>query len=390
MTTGGTNPDTSGEEPALTPPPPPPLLSSEFMSSVIARLAHQEEVQKTTNDQLAAIVAALSASTGNSQPLRRYLFNTNPPTPAEGRTTNPVDPTLQLAETLAADASPTASDPSTIREIAELKLNFQQMTHVEPRQHAPSDKNNRKNGLLYVVDENGKKWNTFHRETDPPSESPRATAPATVAQVDSAAGSSRTPPGLTKSCKLHGVKGHDTSECKTLFAQFLSSLESGEIKIPPPKPKSENSWSRNKDRKNQRKNQAKPRQDDQKPKVAEQIPHRDDDGDASADEDPPAARQRIEVIRAQPESSSDEESDFEEALDPLDLRVLLKRKTTSTNDKTLGSSDLRVELNAKRTKHSLSPGSSLATTEGNPIVDLRDQLNARVSDLRAKLDHKKA
>ncbi|KAG5378096.1 hypothetical protein IGI04_025938, partial [Brassica rapa subsp. trilocularis] len=143
MTTGGTNPDISGEEPALTPPPPPPLLSSEFMSSVIARLAHQEEVQKTTNDQLAAIVAALSASTGNSQPLRRYLFNTNPPTPAEGRTTNPVDPTLQLAETLAADASPTA-------------------------------------------------------------ESPRATAPATVAQVDSAAGSSRTPPGLTKSCKLHG------------------------------------------------------------------------------------------------------------------------------------------------------------------------------------------
>ncbi|KAG5411259.1 hypothetical protein IGI04_007578, partial [Brassica rapa subsp. trilocularis] len=345
MTTGGTNPDTSGEEPALTPPPPPPLLSSEFMSSVIARLAHQEEVQKTTNDQLAAIVAALSASTGNSQPLRRYLFNTNPPTPAEGRTTNP---------------------------------------------HAPSDKNNRKNGLLYVVDENGKKWNTFHRETDPPSESSRATAPATVAQVDSAAGSSRTPPGLTKSCKLHGVKGHDTSECKTLFAQFLSSLESGEIKIPPPKPKSENSWSRNKDRKNQRKNQAKPRQDDQKPKVAEQIPHQDDDGDASADEDPPAARQRIEVIRAQPESSSDEESDLEEALDPLDLRVLLKRKTTSTNDKTPGSSDLRVELNAKRTKHSLSPGSSLATTEGNPIVDLRDQLNARVSDLRAKLDHKKA
>ncbi|XP_033129437.1 uncharacterized protein LOC117126133 [Brassica rapa] len=173
--------------------------------------------------------------------------------------------------------------------------------------------NNRKNGLLYVVDENGKKWNTFHRETDPPSESPRATAPATVAQVDSAAGSSRTPPGLTKSCKLHGVKGHDTSECKTLFAQFLSSLESGEIKIPPPKPKSENSWSRNKDRKNQRKNQARPRQDDKKPKVAEQIPHQDDDGDASADEDPPAARQRIEVIRAQPESSSDEESDLEEA-----------------------------------------------------------------------------
>ncbi|KAF2561992.1 hypothetical protein F2Q70_00016888 [Brassica cretica] len=159
---------------------------------------------------------------------------------------------------------------------------------------------------------------------------PRATVTAAVAQVDSAAGSSRTPPGLTKSCKLHGVKGHDTSECKTLFAQFLSSLESGEIKIPPPKPKSENSWSRNKDRKNQRKNQGKPRQDDQKPKVAEQTPHQDDDGDASAEEDPPAVRQRIEVIRAQPEPSSDEESDLEEALDPLDLPCVEPRIFTST------------------------------------------------------------
>ncbi|KAG5375353.1 hypothetical protein IGI04_039949, partial [Brassica rapa subsp. trilocularis] len=317
MTTGGTNPDTSGEEPELTPPPPPPLLSSEFISSVIARLAHQEEIQKTTNDQLAAIVAALSAAAENSQPFHLHLLNTNPPTPTDGRTTNPADP----AETL----------------------------------HAPSDKNNRKNGLLYFVDENGKKWNTFHRETDPPSESPRATATAAVAQVDSAAGSSRTPPGLTKSCKLHGVKGHDTSECKTLFAQFLSSLESGELKIPPPKPKSKNSWSRNKDRKNQRKNQAV--------------------------EDQPAVRQRIEVIRTQPEPSSDEESDLEEALDPLDLRTFLKRMITPTNNETPRPSDLRVELNAKRTKHALSQGSPPASTGDNTIVDLRDQLNARMDDL---------
>ncbi|KAF3498504.1 hypothetical protein DY000_02054084 [Brassica cretica] len=200
--------------------------------------------------------------------------------------------------------------------------------------------------------------------TDPPSESPRATVTAAVNQVDSAA------------------------ECKTLFAQFLSSLESGEIKIPPPKPKSENSWSRNKDRKNQRKNQGKPRQDDQNPKVAEQTPHQDDDGDASAEEDQPAVRQRIKVIRAQTEPSSDEESDLEEALDPLDLRTLLKRKITSTNNETPGPSDLRVELNAKRTKHALSQGPSPASTGDNPIVDLRDQLNARIKDLRTKLDRK--
>ncbi|KAG2314126.1 hypothetical protein Bca52824_017248 [Brassica carinata] len=55
------------------------------MSSVMARLAHQEEVQKATNEQLAAIVAALSVPSGQtSRPrsFRRHLFNTNPTTPA--------------------------------------------------------------------------------------------------------------------------------------------------------------------------------------------------------------------------------------------------------------------------------------------------------------------
>ncbi|KAG5414063.1 hypothetical protein IGI04_001630, partial [Brassica rapa subsp. trilocularis] len=281
MTTGGTNPDTSGEEPALTPPPPPPLLSSEFMSSVIARLAHQEEVQKTINDQLAAIVAALSASTGNSQPLRRYLFNTNPPTPTEGRTTNPVDPTLQLAETLVADALPAAMLQVT-------------KTTVRTASFTSSTKTGR-NGTPFI----GKPI----LQVNPPEQQRQPRSPRSIRQ------------------------------------------------------------------------QVLPR------------PHQ---GLLNPDEDPPAARQRIEVIRAQPESSSDEESDLEEALDPLDLRTLLKRKTASTNDKNLGPSDLRVELNAKRTKHALSPGSSLASTDDDPIVDLRDQLNARINDLRTKLDRKKA
>ena len=213
---------------------------------------------------------------------------------------------------------------------------------------------------------------------------------SSVAQVDSVAGPSRTPPGLTKSCKLHGVKGHDTSECKTLFAQFISSIESGELKIPPPKPKSESSWSRNKERKNQRKNQRKPRQDDQKPKDAEQTPRQDDDGDVSADEDQPAVRQRIEAIRVQPEYSSDEESDLEEAPDSSDLRMLLKRKATPRISETPGPSDLRVELNAKRTKHAPSQRSSPASLDDNLIVDLRDQLNARMDNLRTKLDRKRA
>ncbi|KAG2314915.1 hypothetical protein Bca52824_018037 [Brassica carinata] len=68
------------------------------MSSVMARLAHQEEVQKTTKDQLAAIVAALNAPASNSQPLRRYLFGTNPTTPTYGVVTNEVEQIGTLAD----------------------------------------------------------------------------------------------------------------------------------------------------------------------------------------------------------------------------------------------------------------------------------------------------
>ena len=115
-------------------------------------------------------------------------------------------------------------------------------TRVEPRQHTPNDKNNRKNSLLYVVDEDnkpistlvvdGKKWNTYHRETDSPSEPPREPSTAVVAQVDSTTGPSRPPPDLTKQCKYHGVKGHDTSECKMLYAQFLSALTAVNSRFP--------------------------------------------------------------------------------------------------------------------------------------------------------------
>ncbi|KAG2323162.1 hypothetical protein Bca52824_016375 [Brassica carinata] len=77
------------------------------MSSVMARLAHQEEVQKATNEQLAAIIAALSVPTGqtsNPQPFRRHLFNTNPATPADGHVTDEPEPN----EAPVPDASPTA------------------------------------------------------------------------------------------------------------------------------------------------------------------------------------------------------------------------------------------------------------------------------------------
>ncbi|KAF3520851.1 hypothetical protein DY000_02060804 [Brassica cretica] len=69
-----------GGEPTPTPEAAPPI-AADFMSSIMARLARQDEVQKTTNDQLAALVAALTAPDGQTsrpQQIRRRLFNTNP------------------------------------------------------------------------------------------------------------------------------------------------------------------------------------------------------------------------------------------------------------------------------------------------------------------------
>ncbi|XP_056853442.1 uncharacterized protein LOC130502678 [Raphanus sativus] len=396
-----------------------------------------EEVQKTTNEQLAALVAALTAPAGptnRSQPVCRHLF---PPTPAEDRAVDESDPNGPPA----VYPTPTTADPTTIREIAELKLSLQQMSsqihqatsaapqidsviastsrspfaseltrvqlrkieklrlpeykpggdpveHLtafniamararlsdeekdagycqlfvetlneqaltwfsqlgensirsfrdlsafrkdlysnpttslpdaiarshnfirmeedtkaiirkqnaakpvaaksagarpEPRQHAPADNGGKKGGLLYVVDENNapvstmvlhdKKWNVYQRETDSPDASPSTPSAGVVAKVDSAPGPTRTPIDLTKHCKYHDVKGHDTTECKSLYAQFLSSIESGDYKIQPPKPKpkGENSWSRNKDKKAQRKSQGKNRKNDKQSKDTEKA-----------------------------------------------------------------------------------------------------------------------
>ncbi|KAF2548941.1 hypothetical protein F2Q70_00022486 [Brassica cretica] len=54
-----------GGEPTPTPEAAPPI-PADFMSSVMARFARQDEVQKMTNDQLAALVAALTAPDGQT------------------------------------------------------------------------------------------------------------------------------------------------------------------------------------------------------------------------------------------------------------------------------------------------------------------------------------
>ncbi|KAG2287176.1 hypothetical protein Bca52824_046780 [Brassica carinata] len=115
-----------GGEPTPTPEAAAPI-AADFMSSIMARLAHQDEVQKTTNDQLAALVSAFTAPDGQTsrpQQIRRRLFNTNPTATGGDHVSDDSEPN----ETLLADTSTVGSDPATIREIAELKLSFQQMS----------------------------------------------------------------------------------------------------------------------------------------------------------------------------------------------------------------------------------------------------------------------
>ncbi|XP_009123412.1 uncharacterized protein LOC103848208 [Brassica rapa] len=145
-------------------------------------------------------------------------------------------------------------------------------TRQEPRQHAPSDKNGRKDGYMYAVNKNnvpistlvvrGEGWNKWVIElesSDKPVDAVCTTQPTTG--TGSAAGPSRTV-DLTKHCKYHDVKGHDTIECKSLYAQYLSSLASGEFKFESlkAKPKNGKSWSKNKEMRAQRKATGKGRQ----------------------------------------------------------------------------------------------------------------------------------
>ncbi|KAL0856265.1 hypothetical protein Bca101_061418 [Brassica carinata] len=124
------DPSTSGdvrEEPNPSSEPETPL-PLDFMSSVMARFAQQDEIQKQTQAQLAMLVAALTAApagqTSNPRPFRRQLFNTNPTVPAADDAPEELEPT----ETPSAEAAPAGPDLTTIREIAALKLNFQQMS----------------------------------------------------------------------------------------------------------------------------------------------------------------------------------------------------------------------------------------------------------------------
>ncbi|XP_013627914.1 PREDICTED: uncharacterized protein LOC106334117 [Brassica oleracea var. oleracea] len=175
---------------------------------------------------------------------------------------------------------------------------------------------------MYVVNENnvpvstlvvrGEGWNKWVRELDSSDKPVDAVCSTqTTIAAGSAAGPSRTV-DLTKHCKYHDVKGHDTTECKSLYAHYLSSLASGDFKFEPLKAKLKNgkSWSKNKERRAQRKATGKSRHSEtQQRDDEEDAPKSTGEADSSADEEQPANRRRIEVILSQQNLSSDDEND---------------------------------------------------------------------------------
>ncbi|KAF2584868.1 hypothetical protein F2Q70_00036024 [Brassica cretica] len=92
-----------------------PPIAADFMSSIMARLARQDEVQKTTNDQLAALVAALTApddQTSRPQQIRHRLFNTNPTATGGDHISDDSEPN----ETLLADHPPVVVKEEKLQE----------------------------------------------------------------------------------------------------------------------------------------------------------------------------------------------------------------------------------------------------------------------------------
>ena len=92
---------------------------------------------------------------------------------------------------------------------------------------------------------------------------------------------------LTMHCKYHDVKGNDTTECKSLYAHYLSSLASGDFKFEPLKAKTKNgkSGSKNKERRAQHKATGRGGQNETQQRDEDETPKGNDGKDSSAEEE---------------------------------------------------------------------------------------------------------
>ncbi|KAF3502019.1 hypothetical protein F2Q69_00041135 [Brassica cretica] len=305
-----------GGEPTPTPEAATPIAAN-FMSSIMARLARQDEVQKTTNDQLAALIAALTAPNGQTsrpQQIRRRLFNTNPTATGGDHVSDDSEPN----ETLLADHPPSR---------------FRSRNHTRAR---------RAQTQLQQMSEK------IHEVT------------SAASQIENVlAATSHTP--FTSALTIRGegwnkwVTELDSSDkpvdavCST---QTTTTTVSGDFKFEPLKAKTKNgkSWRKNKERRAQRKATGKGRHSKtQQRDDEEDAPKSNGEGDYSADEEQPANRRRIEVIFSQQTLLSDDENDDTPVLE--DLRDVLKRKFESENSNSSTQNDLRTALNARKSRH---------------------------------------
>ncbi|KAF2565714.1 hypothetical protein F2Q68_00027357 [Brassica cretica] len=127
-----------GGEPTPTSEAAPPI-PADFVSSVMARFARQDEVQKMTNDQLAALVAALTAQDGQTsrpQMIPRRLFNTNPTATGGDHISDDSEPNETLPDDGEDDSSADEEQPANRKRI-EVILSQQTLSSDDKNDDAP-------------------------------------------------------------------------------------------------------------------------------------------------------------------------------------------------------------------------------------------------------------
>ncbi|KAF2609391.1 hypothetical protein F2Q68_00045013 [Brassica cretica] len=294
-----------GGEPTPTPEAAPPI-SADFMSSVMARLARQDEVQKTTNDQLVALVAALTAPDGQTsrpQLIRRRVFNTNP----------------------TEDSSADEEHPANRRRI-EVILSQQILSSDDDNDDTPKlgDLRDVLKRKLESEDDNSSKHSDLRLTLDAKK---------------------------SRRISTDDLDPKEHQECSNVCGEDW------------------NKWVR------ELNSSDKP------------VDTYDGEEDSSADEEHPANHRGIEVILSQQTLSSDNENDDTPKLG--DLRDVLKRKLESEDDNSSKHSDLRLMLDAEKSRRistdDLDPKEHQECSNG----DLRDKLNAGTCDLRILLNRSK-
>ncbi|KAF2597269.1 hypothetical protein F2Q68_00011461 [Brassica cretica] len=326
----------SREEPTPTPEAAPPI-PADFMSSIMARFARQDEVQKMTNEQLAALVAPLTAPDGQTsrpQLIHHRLFNTNPTATGGDH---------------ASDDMPLATR-TTVRTV--LCISSMRTTY-QPRP-----------------------W--WSEEKDRTSGSGNLTRPTSQLMLSAQ-------PNLTKQRVL------PEPLISPRIANITLSLVSRQGRLQSQASKSQaQKWQKlekNKERRAQRKAIGKGRQNEKRTQDEDKALKDDGNDDSSADEEQPTNRRCVEVILSQHALSSDEEND--DTPSSGDFRDVLKRKLEPEDNNNLIDNDLRLTLNARKSRRVLTSNPVPEPRPKHLGSDLRDKLNADICDIRVLLNRSK-